>query len=66
LTPETRLFLDKARRMLDEADAMLAIHLSEAAGRAAYLAGFHAAQAPISERTGRSVNTHNGVRAFIG
>ena len=31
------------------------------AGRAAYLAGFHAAQALISERTGRSVKTHAGV-----
>jgi uncharacterized protein (UPF0332 family) len=32
------------------------------AGRAAYLAGFHAAQALISEKTGRSVKTHNGVK----
>ena len=30
------------------------------AGREAYLAGFHAAQALISERTGRSVKTHAG------
>jgi uncharacterized protein (UPF0332 family) len=32
------------------------------AGREAYLAGFHAAQALISEQTGRSVKTHTGVR----
>ncbi|MGH6991125.1 MAG: HEPN domain-containing protein [Stellaceae bacterium] len=33
----------------------------DAAGRTAYLAGFHAAQASISERTGRAVETHGGV-----
>lgn len=35
------------------------------AGRAAYLAAFHAAQALISERTGRSVKTHKGVSAEL-
>lgn len=40
---------------------MLAMDYHEAAGRAAYLAPFHAAQALISERTGRSVKTHRGV-----
>jgi uncharacterized protein (UPF0332 family) len=40
---------------------MLAMNYNEAAGRAAYLAGFHAAQALISERTGRAVKTHRGV-----
>jgi uncharacterized protein (UPF0332 family) len=62
LTPETGLFLAKARRLLDEAGGMLAIHYNEAAGRTAYLAGFHAAQALISDRTGRTVKTHSGVR----
>jgi uncharacterized protein (UPF0332 family) len=62
LTPETGLFLVKARRLLAEADGMLAMHYNEAAGRTAYLAGFHAAQALISDRTGRTVKTHSGVR----
>jgi uncharacterized protein (UPF0332 family) len=62
LTPETGYFLDKARKLLGEADAMLTINLNDAAGRTAYLAGFHAAQAFISEKTGRSVKTHKGVR----
>jgi uncharacterized protein (UPF0332 family) len=62
LTPETGLFLAKARRLLDEAGGMLAIHYNEAAGRTSYLAGFHAAQALISDRTGRTVKTHGGVR----
>lgn len=47
MTPETADYLDKARRVLNEAKAVLAIDLTEAAGRAAYLAGFHAAQALI-------------------
>lgn len=62
MTPETGLFLAKARRLLAEAEGMLAIHYNEAAGRTAYLAGFHAAQALISDRTGRAVKTHGGVR----
>jgi uncharacterized protein (UPF0332 family) len=33
------------------------------AGRAAYLAAFHAAQALISERTGRIARKHAGVRS---
>ena len=41
---------------------MLDVQLNEAAGRTAYLAGFHAAQALIFERTGHSVKTHGGVK----
>lgn len=37
----------------------------DAAGRTAYLAGFHAAQALISEKTDRSVKTHRGVSAEL-
>jgi uncharacterized protein (UPF0332 family) len=63
LTPETGYFLAKARRLLAEAEGMLTtMHYNEAAGRTAYLAGFHAAQALISDRTGRAVKTHTGVR----
>jgi uncharacterized protein (UPF0332 family) len=40
---------------------MLAMKYNDAAGRTAYLAGFHAAQALISERTGRTVKSHGGV-----
>ena len=61
MTPETAQFLDKAQKLLREADAMLGIRLYDAAGRSAYLAGFHAAQAFISEKTGRTVKTHKGV-----
>jgi uncharacterized protein (UPF0332 family) len=44
---------------------MLAIKLNDAAGRTAYLAGFHAAQAFISEKTGKSVKTHKGVQTEL-
>jgi uncharacterized protein (UPF0332 family) len=38
-------FLDKASKLLGEADIMLGVGLNDAAGRTAYLAGYHAAQA---------------------
>ena len=38
---------------------MLAVGLNEAAGRASYLACFHAAQAMLFERLGKIVKTHN-------
>ena len=63
MTPETGYFLDKARKLLAEAEAIPAINLYDVVGRTAYLAGFHAAQAFISERTGKSVKTHKGVCA---
>jgi uncharacterized protein (UPF0332 family) len=44
---------------------MLGMKYYDAAGRSAYLAGFHAAQALISERTGRAVKTHRGVNAEL-
>lgn len=62
MTPEASRFFDKARKLLGEADAMLGINLSEAAGRTAYLAGVNAAQAFIFERIGRSVKSHRGVQ----
>jgi uncharacterized protein (UPF0332 family) len=61
MTPESSQFLRKAERLLLEAEAILKIGLGGAAGRTAYLAGFHAAQAFISEKSGRTVKTHKGV-----
>lgn len=42
---------------------MLSVDLTEDAGRAAYLAGFHAAQGLIFETEGRVFKTHSGVRS---
>jgi uncharacterized protein (UPF0332 family) len=61
VTPEAASYLEKARDPLEQANAMLGIALNEAAGRTAYLAGFHAAQALVFERTGRVAKSHNGV-----
>jgi uncharacterized protein (UPF0332 family) len=60
--PETAGYL-KARRTLSEARAVAGIELAEAAGRAAYLAALHAAQALIFERNGKVPKTHRGVHA---
>ena len=42
---------------------MLKVDLNDAAGRTAYLAGFHAAQALIFETHGRAFKTHSGARS---
>jgi uncharacterized protein (UPF0332 family) len=62
VTPQAALFLEKARKLLVEADTMLSVNLNEAAGRTAYLAGFHVAEALIFERLGKVLKTHNGVQ----
>ena len=63
MKPETTAFLQKAQEFLDKAQAMVAMPWPDEAGRAAYLAGFHAAQALIFERQGRALKTHSGVQA---
>jgi uncharacterized protein (UPF0332 family) len=62
MKPQTALFLDKARQQLERADTMLGVGLSEDAGRAAYLAGLHAAQAFIFENTDKARKKHSGVQ----
>ncbi|SRR6266436_758145 len=53
---KSREFLNKARELFD------AHHWPDEAGRAAYLAGLHAAQALIFERTGKVIKRHRGVQ----
>lgn len=62
MTPEAARFLEKARECI--ADAMLyqAI-VPRIAGREAYLAAFHAAEALLYERTRKIAKTHRGLRA---
>lgn len=62
MTPQAARFLDKAQKLLAEANTMLSVGLNDAAGRTAYLAGYHVAQAFIFERLGRVLKTHNGVQ----
>lgn len=63
MKPETAAFLAKANELIQRAPALLAQDFTDEAGRAAYLAGFHAAQALIFERRGRTPKTHSGVQA---
>jgi uncharacterized protein (UPF0332 family) len=60
MTPEAERYLAKARLTLDRARLMLTVHLTEDAGRSAYLAGYQAAEAFIFERTGKVTKTHKG------
>jgi len=61
--PLVASYLAKARRSLTEARAIVGLELSEAAGRAAYLAAYNAAQAYIFHCTGKVAKTHSGVRS---
>ncbi|MGA7197661.1 HEPN domain-containing protein [Roseiarcus sp.] len=58
-----RSYIEKAHQSLGEARAVARIELFEAAGRAAYLAAYHAAQALILARTDKIAKTHSGVRS---
>lgn len=61
--PETGAYLAKAHQALKEARIVADNDLAEAAGRAAYLAAYNAAQAYIFERSGKIAKSHNGVRS---
>lgn len=64
MTPEVEEHLGKAREALTKARGLLDVmRYSDEAARIAYLAGFHAAQAFIFERTGRIAKSHSGVRS---
>jgi len=61
--PQSAAFLEKAQALLGEAETMPKVDLNSAAGRTAYLAGFHAAQALIFETHRRAFKSHSGVRS---
>ena len=64
MTPEAQGHLRKAREELAKARTVLErLHYGDEAGRLAYLAAFHAAQALIAERTSRTAKTHAGVHS---
>src|SRR5690348_8957796 len=64
---ESAAFLRKAREFLDKAcNELTMLHYSDEAGRAAYLAGLHAAQALIFERSGLVIKRHRGVQPGLG
>lgn len=61
LPPEAAGYLDKARRCLAYARTNLEVGLGNDAGRNAYLAAFHAAQAFIFAKTETVAKSHHGV-----
>jgi uncharacterized protein (UPF0332 family) len=64
---ETAAFLRKANEFLAKARNQLdVLHYSDEAGRAAYLAGLHAAQALIFERTSNVIKRHRAYRTSSG
>jgi uncharacterized protein (UPF0332 family) len=65
VTPEAACFLATARDRLLKAQEMLE-NWPDEAGRASYLAAFHAAQALIFERTSRVVRSRSEVQAQFG
>ncbi len=65
MKPESDRFLVKAREFLLKGMDVIQQWPDEA-GRAAYLAAFHAAQALIFEKTGTVAKTHSGVRGQFG
>jgi uncharacterized protein (UPF0332 family) len=64
--PQTAAFLEKSRELLDRTAKMLGVGLNEDAGRTAYLAGLHAAQAFLFETTGRVFKKHSTVQSEFG
>jgi uncharacterized protein (UPF0332 family) len=61
--PQTDAFLAKSRQFLDKANDLFgAHHWPDEVGRAAYLAGLHAAQGLIFERTGHTRKRHSTVQ----
>ena len=64
MSPEVTDCLNRARSHLEKARNFLNIlHYSDEAARAAYLAGFNAAQALVFTRRGRIAKTHRGLRS---
>ena len=65
MKPEAADYLDKARQCLTGARTIAGVSLHHVAGREAYLAAFHAAEAFIFERTGKTIKTHRGLRVMF-
>ncbi len=63
MTAETDRTLQKAELHLERGRVILGVGLNDDAGRAAYLAAFHAAQSVIFEQTGKLIKTHRGVQS---
>jgi uncharacterized protein (UPF0332 family) len=59
---EAAEFIARAHEDLSDARSIAGINLPKVAARSAYYAAFHAAEALIFEKSGKSIKTHRGVR----
>jgi uncharacterized protein (UPF0332 family) len=66
MKPESAAFMEKAREFLVKAQGMFDHQWPDEAGRAAYLAGLHAAQAFIFETSGEIAKSHKRVQVEFG
>ncbi|MCW5700447.1 MAG: HEPN domain-containing protein [Rhodospirillales bacterium] len=66
MTPIAEGLLARAELDLKHSRSIAAIGISDIAAREAYMAVFHAAQALVFERTGKTPKTHSGVRHVFG
>ena len=66
MNPESAAFMEKSREFLVKAQGMFDNHWPDEAGRAAYLAGLHAAQAFIFETSGEITKSHKRVQSEFG
>ena len=62
MTPVAADLIRKARTSLEQAEIILKAGVPMVAGRQAYMAAFHAAQALIHDRDGKVPKTHSGVQ----
>lgn len=62
MTPVAADLIGKARATLEQAEIILKAGVPMVAGRQAYMAAFHAAQALIHDRDGKVPKTHSGVQ----
>ncbi len=62
MTPEAAQAMATARRHLADAKSVAVLRISYIAGREAYLAAYHAAEALLHHRTGKTAKTQRGLR----
>jgi uncharacterized protein (UPF0332 family) len=66
MKPESAAFMEKSREFLVKAQGMFDNHWPDETGRAAYLAGLHAAQAFIFETSREIAKSHKRVQSEFG
>ena len=63
MKPQSLAFLEKAEQALEKSRRVLEIRIPDEAGRHAYYAAFHAAQALIFQHPDKAAKSHWGVKS---